>query len=49
MEPLKWWQKTTVYQVYPRSFQDTTGSGEGDIPGLTRRLDYLQQLGVGAV
>ncbi len=45
----KWWQKTVVYQVYPKSFKDTTGSGQGDIPGITRRLDYLKTLGVGAV
>ena len=45
----KWWQKTVVYQVYPKSFQDTTGSGQGDIPGITRRLAYLKTLGVGAV
>lgn len=49
MDTLKWWQKTAVYQVYPRSFQDTTGSGEGDIPGITRHLDYLKALGIGAV
>lgn len=49
MEPLKWWQKTAVYQIYPRSFQDTTGSGEGDIQGITQHLDYLAKLGVGAV
>lgn len=49
MDTLKWWQKTVVYQVYPRSFQDTTGSGEGDIPGITSHLDYLKALGVGAV
>lgn len=49
MDTLKWWQKKAVYQVYPRSFQDTTGSGEGDIPGITRHLDYLKALGVGAV
>lgn len=41
--------KTAVYQVYPRSFQDTTGSGEGDISGITRHLDYLKALGIGAV
>jgi alpha-glucosidase len=45
----KWWQKTVVYQIYPKSFKDTTGSGQGDIPGITRRLDYLKTLGVGAV
>lgn len=42
MDTLKWWQQTAVYQIYPRSFQDTTGSGEGDIPGVTRHLDYLR-------
>lgn len=46
---LKWWQKTLVYQVYPKSFLDTTGSGQGDIPGITSRLDYLKTLGVGAI
>ena len=46
---LKWWQQTLVYQVYPRSFQDTTGAGEGDIKGVTARLDYLKSLGVGAI
>ena len=46
---LKWWQKTVVYQVYPKSFQDTTGSGTGDIRGIIKHLDYLQGLGVGAV
>ena len=33
MDTLKWWQQTAVYQIYPRSFQDTTGSGEGDTEG----------------
>ena len=46
---LKWWQKAIVYQVYPKSFQDTTGTGTGDIKGITSRLDYLKALGVGAV
>ncbi|OBZ14893.1 alpha,alpha-phosphotrehalase [Bacillus sp. FJAT-27264] len=41
-----WWRRSTVYQVYPKSFMDTTGSGEGDIRGLTGKLDYLQQLGI---
>jgi trehalose-6-phosphate hydrolase len=43
---LDWWRHSTVYQVYPKSFKDSTGSGEGDIRGLTGKLDYLQQLGI---
>ena len=46
---LKWWQTGAVYQVYPKSFQDTTGTGTGDIRGIINRLDYLQKLGVNAV
>ncbi len=49
VKDLKWWQKTIVYQVYPKSFLDTTGSGRGDLAGITRKLGYLKQLGVGAV
>lgn len=49
MKNLKWWQKTVVYQVYPKSFLDTTGNGQGDIPGITKKLDYLKSLGVGAI
>lgn len=41
-----WWKRTTVYQVYVRSFADTNGDGIGDLPGVLRRLDYLQSLGV---
>ena len=48
-ENLKWWQKTIVYQIYPKSFQDTTGSGTGDLKGITQHLDYLKKLGVGAI
>lgn len=48
-ENLKWWQKTIAYQIYPKSFQDTTGSGTGDLNGITQHLDYLKKLGVGAI
>ena len=41
-----WWQKTTVYQIYPRSFLDTNGDGVGDLPGILSKLDYLCELGV---
>ena len=45
----KWWQNSTVYQIYPRSFQDTNGDGVGDLNGITERLDYLADLGVDAL
>jgi alpha-glucosidase len=44
-----WWKTGTVYQVYPRSFQDTNGDGVGDLPGITARLEHLAWLGVDAV
>ena len=44
---LPWWQSGVIYQIYPRSFQDTTGDGVGDLPGVAQRLDYLSEtLGV---
>jgi alpha-glucosidase len=46
---LLWWQRGVIYQVYPRSFQDSGGDGVGDLPGVIRRLDYLAWLGVDAV
>lgn len=49
MQDLKWWQKTTVYQIYPKSFLDTTGSGTGNLRGVAAKLDYLKTLGVGAI
>jgi alpha-glucosidase len=48
-EATQWWQTGVIYQVYPRSFQDTDGDGVGDLRGITARLDYLQGLGVDAV
>jgi alpha-glucosidase len=44
-----WWRDAVVYQIYPRSFQDSGGDGVGDLPGIERRLDYLAWLGVDAV
>jgi len=44
-----WWKRGIVYQVYPRSFQDTNGDGVGDLRGIHQRLDYLERLGVDAV
>ncbi|MDB5372918.1 MAG: alpha-amylase [Belnapia sp.] len=44
-----WWQSGVIYQVYPRSFQDSNGDGVGDLPGLLARLDHLVALGVDAV
>ncbi len=45
----KWWKEAVVYQVYPRSFQDTNGDGIGDLKGVTEHLDYLQKLGVNVI
>ena len=49
MNSKKWWQNSVVYQIYPRSFQDSNGDGIGDIQGIIKRLDYLQELGIDAV
>ena len=48
-EDLEWWQKTNVYEIYVNSFQDSDGNGYGDIRGITKRLDYLKTLGIGAI
>ena len=47
--PNPWWANAVVYQIYPRSFQDTNGDGYGDLPGITQRLDYLADLGVDVI
>ncbi|TSO25792.1 alpha-glucosidase [Lactobacillus sp. LL6] len=44
-----WWKNAVVYQVYPKSFQDSNGDGIGDIKGITSRLDYLAKLGIDAI
>lgn len=45
----KWWHSSVVYQIYPRSFQDSNGDGVGDIQGIIQRLDYLADLGIDAI
>ncbi|KAA7216757.1 alpha-amylase, partial [Salmonella enterica subsp. enterica serovar Montevideo] len=49
MKQNKWWQSAVLYQIYPRSFQDTTGTGVGDLRGIINRLDYLNTLGINAI
>jgi alpha-glucosidase len=44
-----WWERGVIYQIYPRSFQDSDGDGVGDLAGIERRLDYLVPLGVDAI
>src|SRR5579859_6324593 len=44
-----WWKRVIIYQIYPRSFQDSNGNGIGDLAGIRQRLDYLAWLGVGAI
>lgn len=45
----KWWHQSVIYQIYPRSFQDTDGDGIGDLQGIIHRLDYLEKLGIDAI
>ncbi len=49
MSERPWWQSAIVYQIYPRSFQDSDGDGIGDLNGILARLDYLEWLGVDTV
>ncbi|TCO75990.1 alpha-glucosidase [Plasticicumulans lactativorans] len=44
-----WWRGSVIYQIYPRSYQDTNGDGVGDLPGITQRLEYIASLGVDAI
>lgn len=45
----QWWKESVVYQVWPRSFQDSDGDGVGDIPGITSRIPYLAKLGINVI
>jgi len=45
----EWWRHAVLYEIYPRSFQDSDGDGIGDIKGMTSRLDYLHELGIDAI
>ena len=45
----KWWKKSVIYQIYPRSFQDSNGDGIGDLKGILQRMEYIAELGVDAV
>ena len=49
MKATHWWQNTAVYQIYPKSFNDTRGKGTGDLKGITEKLDYLKSLSAGAL
>ena len=44
----EWWESASLYQIYPRSFQDSDGDGVGDLKGITSRLEYLKEIGVTA-
>ena len=49
MKSSPWWKEATIYQIYPRSFFDSNGDGEGDLPGITSKLEYVKALGVDAI
>lgn len=49
MKEKDWWKKSVVYQIYPKSFNDSNGDGVGDIQGIIEKLDYLKELGVDVI
>ena len=49
MPERSWWRRGVIYQIYPRSFQDSNGDGVGDLKGLSQRLDHLVRLGIDAI
>ena len=49
MAQQQWYKGAVIYQVYPRSFQDTNGDGIGDLKGIISRIDYIKSLGVDAI
>lgn len=49
MKKTEWWKNAIVYQIYPKSFQDSNGDGIGDLRGIINRLDYLKRLGINVI
>jgi len=45
----KWWKEAVIYQIYPRSFKDSNGDGNGHLPGILQKLDYLKILGIDVI
>lgn len=45
----EWYQESVIYQIYPKSFKDSNNDGVGDLPGITEKLDYVQQLGANTI
>ena len=45
----QWWKKSVVYQVYPKSFNDSNGDGNGDLNGITEKLPYIKELGADVI
>ena len=46
LQERNWWKEGIIYQIYPRSFKDTSGNGVGDLQGIIQKLDYIESLGV---